>query len=117
MLRTETGNPSAIHTLAGGLLLAGLRDGLGTEADILLLLELLLELLGVDGRRLVLGRFVCGHGRHLDVQIAGQQRAAPRPPSPVPASSAVTPSLSQPSAIIVAGGQYLIPAQQMHLHP
>lgn len=77
MLRTETGNPSAIHTLAGGLLLAGLRDGLGTEADILLLLELLLELLGVDGRRLVLGRFVCGHGRHLDVQIAGQQRAAP----------------------------------------
>jgi len=40
-------------------------------------MELLLEMLSVDGRRGVLGRLVCGDGRHLEeteVQITGNHR-------------------------------------------
>jgi hypothetical protein len=39
------------------------------------LMQLLLEMLGVDGRRGVLGRLVSGDGRHFEVQITGRQRA------------------------------------------
>src|SRR5437016_2174612 len=40
-------------------------------------MQLLLQMLSVDRRRSVLGRLVCGDGRHLEatVQITGRQRA------------------------------------------